>query len=646
MRRHPPSIGFVFGPMRCSCTCDQSSLPRGIAKPPRSVVIVLRENLSKLQGRSPDLVRVIEQSPGGFLAVTAAKNGMPTARVAERWIHSLYDPQREAEQWAEQTVATIRQDEILVICGVGLMYHLEALCRRLPPHVPRIVPIPDGNEWRDALAVRSIAGWGESVQWLTGSAQFVAESMLERMRVHPGSIRIVRYEPAARLHERYFAAVERTLSLGLARRQSGRLRIAVVGPIYGGSLPIAGYVARALESLGHEVQWIDHSVHGSGYKSLDTIRDPRLRLTMRSRLADTLGVITLARIAELKPDLVLALSQAPLSLPILKQLQRKQFLTAMWFVENYRHLTYWQQVASGYDFWFVMQRGACFDALTRAGARHVCYLPLAADPSIHRPLALSRAEREEFGADVSFVGAGYENRRILFSRLLDQPWKFKIWGNEWEHADALRSVIQRDGARIDTETCVKIFNATSVNLNIHSYREHGFDPDGDCVNPRTFELAACGAFQIVDHRSLLSELFDTTMLEILTNPDDLSACITRCLHDPERRQAMAAHARAQVLAHHTYEHRMKTLLAEIGLRTPDRIGEILRGGRNPQALLADSAEIPELRPLIQVDARSTRVELEDLARVIRAKGPMTQLSREELLILMMDAYRQETRDIV
>lgn len=69
-----------------------------------------------------------------------------------------------------------------------------------------------------------------------------------------------------------------------------------------------------------------------------------------------------------------------MTLPVLEHLRKKKFLTAMWFVENYRHLTYWQQMAPGYDFWFVFQQGACLDAFRQAGARQVSYLPMAADP--------------------------------------------------------------------------------------------------------------------------------------------------------------------------------------------------------------------------------------------------------------------------
>src|SRR5574340_718729 len=163
----------------------------------------------------------------------------------------------------------------------------------------------------------------------------------------------------------------------------------------------------------------------------------------------------------------------------------------------------WGDEEPGYEFWFVFQQGACLEAFKQAGARQVSYLPMAADPALHRPMTLSEEDRRLYGADVSFVGAGYANRRRLFPTLLNRPWSFKLWGNEWEGADDLRSVLQLNGERIDTATCMKVFNATAVNLNLHSSTGPGLDLQADFVNPRTFELAACGAFQLTDHRSLL-----------------------------------------------------------------------------------------------------------------------------------------------
>ncbi|TKB54114.1 MAG: hypothetical protein E8D50_05800 [Nitrospira sp.] len=598
-------------------------------------------NVARLAQSDPALAAAIRQSGRGTLEIVQARTGMMSARANGRWIHSAYDPIKEAQAWAESQ--THQEGETIVVFGVGLLYHVEALCARLPRTVTIVLVVSDLRVLADATTVRTWGDWIDRISWAWGTTEAISERVASAG--HP--LRLVTYAPAAALHADDHRAIETALQRRVATQAGGQLRIAVVGPIYGGSLPITRYVVSALESLGHDVRWLDHSVHATSYQQLELLKNSQHRLALQSKYAEMLSRVTMAQLAEDPPDLVLSLAQAPLILPALEHLRRKKFLTAMWFVENYRHLTYWQQLAAGYDFWFVIQQEPCIAALKRAGAKDVRYLPMAADPSLHRPLELTKEEREEYGSDVSFVGAGYANRREIFPRLVGHDWTFKLWGNEWEGATGLTSVLQRNGARVDTDTCQKIFNASSVNLNLHSWAGAGLDPDGDFVNPRTFELAACGAFQLTDRRSLMPDLFAENEIATLSSPEALPAEITRWLHEPAQRVAMAAQARQRVLAEHTYQHRMRDLLSCIGVASPDRIGSILRGDRQAEALASAATDsFPSLASTLRTFPSTQRVELKQIAAQIRSLGPMGTLSREDLMLLMLDEYRSETKDLV
>ncbi|MEJ2230159.1 MAG: glycosyltransferase [Nitrospirales bacterium] len=193
---------------------------------------------------------------------------------------------------------------------------------------------------------------------------------------------------------------------------------------------------------------------------------------------------------------------------------------------------------------------------------------------------------------------------------------------------------------------MKIFNGTSVNINLHSYTGEGFDPEGDGVNPRTFELAACGAFQVVDARTLLPALFDESMMAVIKSPGELLPSVRTYLHEPAQRMAMAESSQKRVLEAHTYVHRMKTLLGAVGMACPDRLGAILQGERHAGSLMSRSGACPELVPMLKQFSQNDRVEIVDLAKSIRKKGPEAKLNREELLILMIDEYRQEKRDFL
>lgn len=599
-------------------------------------------NLTALALKAAELAAAIRDAPGGMLQMTSARTGLPTATAFGRSIHSAYDPSREAEAWAKAQAEACRPGEMVIVLGVGLLYHVEALRAAVSRDTTVVVIVPDVNELHDACLVRPLNQWMHEVEWLWGSVERMAAALGHTAR----ALRFVSYAPAAALHASVHADLERIIRQHVAARAGGQIHVAVVGPIYGGSLPIARYTVSALEQLGHRVTWIDHSQHHAGYDVMNGLKDPRHRLMLQSRFADVLGQLTIARMAEDPPDVMLALAQAPMTLPLLEHLRKKKFMTAMWFVENYRHLTYWQQVAAGYDHWFVIQKQACHEALRYAGAKQISYLPMAAEPSVHRPMALTSEERSTLGADVSFVGAGYANRRELLPRLDTKEWTFKLWGNEWDGIPSLTNVLQRGGARIDTDTCVKVFNGTKLNINLHSWTGEGLDPDGDFVNPRTFELAACGAFQVVDERTLLPEVFTREQMATVSRPDDLVPHVRRWLRDDAGRTQIADAARQRVLAEHTYVHRMQQLLAQIGVSQPDRIGAMLQGERQAGALLGRSAPVPELIPVLTQFATQERVELKDVAARIRARRMPAVLAREELLILMLDEYRMETRDLL
>lgn len=350
------------------------------------------------------------------------------------------------------------------------------------------------------------------------------------------------------------------------------MRVLVVLPLYGGSLPVGRYCAAALKELGHLVEVFEAPEFHASYKALAGLKVTTDRLQyLENSYLQVVSQAVLAKVETFEPDLVLALAQAPLSIQALKRLKRDKVATAMWFVEDFRLFTYWQAFAQHYDFFAVIQKSEFLRALQGIGVENTLYLPLAAQPDLHKPLELSAAQRRTFGSDVSFMGAGYPNRRLAFRELL--RFDFKLWGTDWDGDTVLAPYMQMKGERVSSEDCVRIFNATKVNINLHSsIQARELVTGGDFVNPRTFEIAACGAFQLVDRRSLLDELFatgaDDAELAVFERLEDLAPLIQHFLAHPEEREAVARRGRERVLREHTYAARMKTLLDFVAERRP------------------------------------------------------------------------------
>jgi spore maturation protein CgeB len=235
---------------------------------------------------------------------------------------------------------------------------------------------------------------------------------------------------------------------------------------------------------------------------------------------------------------------------------------------------------------------------------------------------------------VAFVGAGYRNRRTVLRSLLEEG--LRIWGTEWEGSGPLEAVVQRGGARIATDDCVRIFNATAVNVNLHSSTwVDGVDPQGDFVNPRTFELAAVGAFQLVDERRLLPPLF-TAGSEVVTfrHAGELRDLVRAWLARPEERAAVGAAARRRALAEHTYRDRMSRLLTAICARD----GERLRS-RPRQPTAADAARLEGDSPLGRFLADLPPHTPFTLDGVVRAlQGRAGDLSEPEAVFLLLHQF--------
>lgn len=415
------------------------------------------------------------------------------------------------------------------------------------------------------------------------------------------------------------------------------LRVLVVLPMYGGSLPVGRYCVRALNGMGHMAEAFEAPAFHGAFSAVSELSITSERVSqLENGFLQVVSQAILAKVEAFEPDLVLALAQAPMSMQALRQLRRDGVPTAMWFVEDWRLFTYWKAYASMYDYFGIIQEDPFFAELEAVGQENAVYLPMAADPSFHAPTELSSVERRTFGSDVSFMGAGYPNRRQAFRQLI--KYDFKIWGTEWDGDPTLARHVQMGGRRISPEECVKIFNATRINLNLHSsVNASELVVPGDFVNPRTFELAACGAFQLVDERGLLPDMFYSDELATFTNMQELIEKIDYFLEHPEERKASAERGRERVLAEHTYAHRMQTLIDFIAARRP--------GWPAPRRKIADTMRDfpPELRDkataLLERLGLPATVSFDDLVQAVRSQsGKLTDI---ETAVLFLDEWKKQ-----
>jgi spore maturation protein CgeB len=349
----------------------------------------------------------------------------------------------------------------------------------------------------------------------------------------------------------------------------------------------------------------------------------------------------MAKCLDLNPDLIVALAQAPLTPDILERMRKFDILTAFWFVEDFRELAYWREVASRYNHFFAIQDRPDFEESETLDGVDFTYLPLACDPGVHRTIRLSNREAKRFGSAVSFIGAGYHNRQIFFEGLLD--FDFKIWGTEWDPQAPLFRVVQEGGRRVTTREAVKIFNSSAINVNLHSSTYHrGVNPAGDFVNPRTFEIASSGGFQLIDPRSHLPALFEPGReIVCFESLEDLREKIHHYLSHPAERADIALCGQKRARRDHTYAGRMQRLLEAVVERNLSRFQALESQLQTPERLIAEAGAHTALGQFLNRFNGEERLSLETIVSEIhRGEGRLTE---PEVIFLLMHEFAEQKR---
>lgn len=99
---------------------------------------------------------------------------------------------------------------------------------------------------------------------------------------------------------------------------------------------------------------------------------------------------------------------------------------------------------------------------------------------------------------------------------------------------------------------------SDINFNCTSKQMKG------AVNQRIFDAPAAGAFVLTDWRDQMDQLFEPgKQIVFYREPGEVPDLVRHYLAHPEERQRVAHAARQRVLAEHTWQHRLQTLLAHM-----------------------------------------------------------------------------------
>ena len=329
---------------------------------------------------------------------------------------------------------------------------------------------------------------------------------------------------------------------------------------------------RALRAAGHQVLHyaLDARIDASARflrAQWRRIGAPRDRKPLWGDVLYHAGVFALERALRHQVDGALIVSGMYLPEDLLILLRRAGIRTGLLLTESpydFEHEAAW---AAHVDVAWTNERTSVLGL--RQANPNVHYLQHAYDPAVHTPDA---PLAEGLPAhDVVFVGTGFEERVELLEAVDWTGIDLGLYGT-WRRRDGgilrprspLLPYVR--AASIPNPVAVQLYRRAKIGLNLHR-TSVGFGrgvprvSGAESLNPRAYELAACGVFQITDWRAELEDVF-LGYQHPFGGAEDLGQWIRTYLADDATRRAYADAAR-EVVRPHTFAARTEQLVAQM-----------------------------------------------------------------------------------
>lgn len=192
------------------------------------------------------------------------------------------------------------------------------------------------------------------------------------------------------------------------------------------------------------------------------------------------------------------------------------------------------------------------------------YLPHAWHPLVHTP---SPAPVDVPAHDVVFVGTGFIERVQWLEAVDWTDIDFGLYGN-WSLAGS-RSKLRkhlREGSISNTRAAA-LYRRAAIGLNLHRTstrygRQTRHVLRAESLNPRAYELAACGGLTISDWRPEVDEIFGPAGVTV-ASPQELGTMVRHWLHAGSEARAARAAAQRAAIERHTWEARAAVVLADL-----------------------------------------------------------------------------------
>ena len=195
------------------------------------------------------------------------------------------------------------------------------------------------------------------------------------------------------------------------------------------------------------------------------------------------------------------------------------------------------------------------DSLSVTGSPAVTYLPHSYRDHCHFPVAVEQSDRARYGSDVVFVGTWARPRARTLEQL--NGFDLRVWGNDWhklQRGSTLRSSVA--GRALYGDELARVFGASKISLSFLRKANR------DLHTSRTFEIPACGGFQLSEQTEEILNFFEEGKeIECFSSLDELKDKITYYLKHESPRLRIAASGLERVRrSRYRFTDRLETIL--------------------------------------------------------------------------------------
>lgn len=171
-----------------------------------NVNLVYDLNLKAIKDADIDLFNALNETEDVNLEIVQSKTGHPIPKINGTFVHSAYDPIKEANTFINSHKSIIENQNVLLVMAHGFGYHVEVLAKLIKDNPEKYIFViePDLGLFKKSLQYHDIT-------WMLDKVTFIVGYSIHDLFNIPGFYKILNvapytigYRPAINVNKEYF----------------------------------------------------------------------------------------------------------------------------------------------------------------------------------------------------------------------------------------------------------------------------------------------------------------------------------------------------------------------------------------------------------------------------------------------------------